>query len=248
MVQKAIKENLIGLGCEGSTILKSSKSCQCQICVETVLMYDTSNFVSDALSGSIQGFVVTCTLCIHSKLIICTSAAHVWQIGNCVGANNHQHFLLFLVFTAASSFYVLMMTLFASLQVWPKLVKFHTGKLPRLHVGSGFHSVGDTLNSLFLTTEIVASLRAFALLYLVIAALALLIGVGLLLQQQLQLLHSGQTFIDSLASEGWKSGGQKEGKSWANLRKLFGKTHPSLWLLPRINSRCETPPKKIHIR
>lgn len=62
MVQKAIEENLIGLGCGESTISKSSKSCQCQISGEIVLMYDTFIFDSDVLSGSIQGFVVTCSL------------------------------------------------------------------------------------------------------------------------------------------------------------------------------------------
>jgi len=166
---------------------------------------------------------------------------HCSFIGNCVGANNHVHFLLFLLFATVSGLYVLTMSIYVGSKVWPQLLNFRrVNNFPRrLHSGMSFNVVMDVLAVVIASLEPAASARAFALIYLCIASLSLVIGVGLLLHQQVQLVYSGETYIDSLTPGGGK-------RSWANFRKLFGMQHPFLWLLPRINAKCVLPPEKIH--
>lgn len=154
------------------------------------------------------------------------------QIGNCVGANNHQHFLLFLLFATASGIYVLTMSIYASCKLWPKLLKFRRVKdLSRLQAAASFNVVLEVLAAMIGSLEPIVSVRAFALIYLCIASLSLMIGVGLLLYQQVQLVYSGETYVGSLSSKHHEQQG-----SWNNLRKLFGFRHPFLWFLPRFSN------------
>lgn len=161
-----------------------------------------------------------------------------------MGANNHQHFLLFLLFATVSGLYVLTMSVYVGSKVWLKLLKFRPVDLPRLHAAASFNVLADVLAAMIGSLEPLVTARAIALIYLCIASLSLVIGVGLLLYHQVQLVYTGQTYIDSLSSGGGKH--EQQGRSWANFRKLFGKRHPFLWLLPRLNAKCVSPSEKIH--
>ncbi|KAG0575767.1 hypothetical protein M758_5G031300 [Ceratodon purpureus] len=168
---------------------------------------------------------------------------HCPFIGNCVGANNHQHFLLFLLFASVSGLYVLTMSTYVGTIVWPQLLRFRRVNLPRVHAGVSFDVVLDVLAAMVVSLEPVASTRAFALIYLFIASLSLVIGVGLLLYQQVQLVYTGQTYLGTLTSG---SGNHHLVKSWTNFRRLFGKQHPFFWLLPRVGLNYVPPSEKIH--
>ncbi|XP_024533860.1 protein S-acyltransferase 11 [Selaginella moellendorffii] len=165
---------------------------------------------------------------------------HCPFIGNCVGAHNHPHFILFLVYATISSCYVLLMSVLAGLAIWPPLLQRYQG--------SGewglFHSVGTILAASFLEAfeEFEededkglpsVSARSLALIYLVITAMAILIGLALLLRQQIQLLYAGQTYLESIQA----GDGELLRPGWHNLRRLFGKKHPALWLLPGFTSK-----------
>lgn len=168
---------------------------------------------------------------------------HCPFIGNCVGSNNHRHFLLFLLFATASGFYVLTMSTYVGSKVWPNMVRFRRANTPRLHGGASYDVLADLLVTMFLSMEPAASTRAFSLIFLCIASFSLVIGVGLLLYHQVKLVYTGETYIDSLSSSGR---GHDQDKSWTNLRKVFGKQHPFLWLLPRISSKCLQASVKSH--
>jgi palmitoyltransferase len=85
-----------------------------------------------------------------------------------------------------------------------------------------------------MNSSVVLSARAIALMYLIIAGLSVSIGIGVLLYQQVQLLYSGQNYIDSLKVRG---DGAVEGSQfkngWENLFRIFGSRHPIFWLLPK---------------
>lgn len=168
---------------------------------------------------------------------------NVCQIGNCVGANNHQHFLLFLLFATVSGLYVFTMSTYVGTIVWPQLLRFRRVNLPRVHAAVSFNVILDVLAAMVVSLEPVASTRAFSLIYLFIASLSLVIGVGLLLYQQVQLVYTGQTYLDTLSSGG---GNHHQVRSWTNFKRLFGKQHPFLWLLPRVGSKYVPPSEKFH--
>jgi len=147
-----------------------------------------------------------------------------------------------------SGLYVLTMSIYVGSKVWPRLFIFRrVNNFPRRlhHSAVSFNVVMDVLVIMIASLEPVASARAFALIYLCIASLSLVIGVGLLLYHQVQLVYSGETYIDSLTPGGGK-GGSSSSRSWANFRKLFGMKHPVLWLLPRMNATCVLSHEKIH--
>lgn len=127
--------------------------------------------------------------------------------------------------------------------MWPQLLRFRRVNLPRVHAGVSFDVVLDVLAAMVVSLEPVASTRAFALIYLFIASLSLVIGVGLLLYQQVQLVYTGQTYLGTLTSG---SGNHHLVKSWTNFRRLFGKQHPFFWLLPRVGLNYVPPSEKIH--
>ena len=157
-----------------------------------------------------------------------------------MGANNHQHFLLFLLFATVSGLYVLTMSTYVGTIVWPQLLRFRRINLPRVHVAVSFNIILDVLAAMVISLEPEETTRAIALMYLFITSLSLAIGIGILLYQQVQLVYSGQTYLDTLSSAHHQS------KSWTNFRRLFGKRHPFLWLLPRIGSKHGPLSEKIH--
>lgn len=161
------------------------------------------------------------------------------QIGNCVGANNQGYFLLFLIFTTLSCLYVLGMSVYTynHSRMSSAMMAYD---LPEPGTsGIGLDYLADLFSSLFFGNQpLTITIRYIGLLYLFVISMALLVGVGILLYQQLLLLYQGQTYLDSLStvvSESSKSGSGRKG--WANLQRVFGKMYFWLWLLPHISSQ-----------
>lgn len=167
-------------------------------------------------------------------------ACIVLQIGNCVGANNQGHFLLFLIFTTLSCLYVLTMSVYTFNHSRASLIRNQqSDDLPEPHqtsTGMGLDYLSDLLSSLLFDNEDISAIRYIALLYLFVISTALLIGVGILLYQQLSLLYQGQTYLDTLSTD-LTNFGPVGRRGWANLQRVFGKRYPWLWLCPYISSQ-----------
>lgn len=91
------------------------------------------------------------------------------------------------------------------------------------------------------------SMRALSLVYLEIASLSILFGVGLLLYQQISMLYSGNGYIDSV--QAWPLGmarGVAVTRGFVNLKKVFGSEHPLFWIIPKVHSHSESPSRKFH--
>lgn len=86
------------------------------------------------------------------------------------------------------------------------------------------------------------TIRQIGLIYLLIITLALLIGISLLLYQQLALVYQGQTYLGSISAENHDVNAGSRKKGCANLQRVLGNRYPYLWLLPYISS------KKFHAR
>lgn len=104
----------------------------------------------------------------------------------------------------------------------------------------GLDLMAGVLSSLLFDNQVAFTIRSIGLLYLFVASLVLLIGVGLLLHQQLVLVYSGQTYLDSItplmATETDPAGFSGK-RGWTNFQRLFGKKNPLLWFLPSLNSK-----------
>ena len=163
------------------------------------------------------------------------------QIGNCVGANNHGYFILFLVFTLAGCVYALGMAIYTYNYSRMSLTTVQYDPPIPGTPGISLGRLGDIFDSSFSNNQAAIMIRHIGLLYLFIITLALLIGISLLLHQQVTLVFQGQTYLDSLSVvDGNKSGSVKKG--WANLQRVLAKRYSWLWLLPCISS------KKFHAR
>lgn len=162
-----------------------------------------------------------------------------WQIGNCVGANNHGYFILFLIFTTVSCLYVLIMVLYTYTHAKAYWMVAESETLSeRDTLNLGLDLMAGVLSSLLFDNQVAFTIRSIGLLYLFVASLVLLIGVGLLLHQQLVLVYSGQTYLDSitpLMAAETDPPGLSGKRGWMNFQRLFGKKNPLLWLLPSLN-------------
>lgn len=164
------------------------------------------------------------------------------QIGNCVGANNHRYFILFLTFTILSCLYILCMVVYTYNHTRMSLTVIQYDPPEPGTSGMGLDYVADAFSSLLFDNQVAFTIRYIGLLYLFVISVALLIGVGFLLSQQLSLVYQGQTYLDTLSTGVNDSNSGSGKKGWANLQRVFGKKYPWLWLLPYIRS------KKSHAR
>lgn len=157
--------------------------------------------------------------CRTCKACVMEMDHHCPFIGNCVGANNHGYFILFLMYTLVSCLYVLGMAICA----------YNYSRISRTTVqydppepemsGIGLGHLGHVFGSLFSNNQTAITIQHIGLVYLFIITLALLIGISLLLYQQLALVYEGQTYLDSLSPVN----DDTSKKGWANLQRVLGK-------------------------
>lgn len=170
--------------------------------------------------------------CRSCKTCVLDMDHHCPFIGNCVGAANHHHFITFLFFALISNIYVLLVSTYAGLWIWPTFFYVPINLTSKFRSTNLVHLLRAFIDAL-MNSSVVLSARAIALMYLIIASLSVSIGIGVLLYQQVQLLYSGQNYIDSLkVREGAEEGLQFK-KGWENLFRIFGTRHPIFWLLPK---------------
>jgi len=167
-----------------------------------------------------------------------------FQIGNCVGASNHRYFILFLGFTTVSCIYVLILVVYTFSVSWRNLMEIHHDDgLPPLQGTFGMRLMANILSAVILDTQFTFSMRLLSLVYLFVASVALLIGVGLLLQQQLWFVYRGDTYINNLYPSVNRGKNVVTGsQGWTNLYKVFGRQHPVFWIFPTFS------PNKLHVR
>eukprot|EP00245_Coleochaete_scutata_P003490 TRINITY_DN15119_c0_g1_i1.p1 TRINITY_DN15119_c0_g1~~TRINITY_DN15119_c0_g1_i1.p1 ORF type:complete len:205 (+),score=14.82 TRINITY_DN15119_c0_g1_i1:46-615(+) len=182
---------------------------------------------------------------------------HCPFIGNCVGAGNHRHFLLFLVWAQLSGVYMLGMGLWAGGLMWPTLIQLRNEHLHQA-VSNSFNtgsSLFFEILQLILTAQIDLTVRAIGVGYIIIAAIAVLFGLGILFCQQMRLVSLGQTYIDHIQLGTTASGApilkatlERSGmEAWMdNLRRIFGKGPVLFWLLPRLAPPPGTLAHKLH--
>ncbi|XP_057840896.1 protein S-acyltransferase 11 isoform X2 [Cryptomeria japonica] len=171
--------------------------------------------------------------CSSCKTCVLNMDHHCPFIGNCVGATNHHHFITFLFFALVSNIYVLLMSIYAGILVWPTLAYVPIDPVFAVRSANVFNIIKAFLHAL-MRSSVVLSARAVALIYLIVASISVAVGIGLLFFQQVQLLYSGKTYIDSLK---YRSNGAVEAlplsRGWGNLFRIFGSGHPIFWLLPK---------------
>ena len=149
---------------------------------------------------------------------------HCPFLSNCVGADNHRNFLLFLFWTIVSCFYVTAVTTALLLQRRTYVWEF----------------VGGVLRSLWWRRAILvwfvvlqkAPAWLSASLYLLVASLGLALGLGILMQRQVISLLRGISYIDALKLRTQGHTPSMVNDRMVSLRKVFGSRHPFLWLLP----------------
>ncbi|KAK1272699.1 putative S-acyltransferase [Acorus gramineus] len=133
------------------------------------------------------------------------------EIGNCVGAANHRHFVVFLITVIISCTYVTSMAIYAGLHHWPPLqVVTATGVLKEFFVA-------------LMSSAILLTARGLLLLYLCIASISLAIGLIVLLWQQLHFIYEGKTYIGSLSSRDYDG---SYNRGCHNLIRFFSCPYP----------------------
>eukprot|EP00271_Cylindrocystis_brebissonii_P003804 TRINITY_DN15049_c0_g1_i1.p1 TRINITY_DN15049_c0_g1~~TRINITY_DN15049_c0_g1_i1.p1 ORF type:complete len:433 (-),score=18.83 TRINITY_DN15049_c0_g1_i1:941-2239(-) len=153
---------------------------------------------------------------------------HCPFIGNCVGARNQRHFLVFLFWVVVGCLYLLFMCFRKLYLLLPSFFATRPDA-PHLHDTSG---PSDVLHTLLLSFEASFSFKSMALSYLAILGVTTIVGVGGLAYTQVRQILEGQTYIDSLQRgvlEGPRKGAME------SLRRIFGLYEPVwAWMLPRV--------------
>lgn len=147
---------------------------------------------------------------------------HCPFIGNCVGAANHYSFVCFLISAVLSTIYVSIMSVYASLHIWPPL-SYSLGRLKGMTGrGLAWRLMNEILIA-FLRSTLFLSSRGLLLAYLFIASVSLQIGLSVLLWQQLSFIYQGKTYLSNLSSH---ADNEEEKKDCQNLVRFFGFQHP----------------------
>jgi palmitoyltransferase len=153
----------------------------------------------------------------------------LWQIGNCVGADNHRSFIAFLISGLFSTVYISIVSAHAGLHVWPPL----TYSIGRIHGTTSenlaWRIVKETIFA-FLRSVLLLSTRGFILVYLFIASVSMMIGLSALLWQQLRFIYEGETYLSRLSSQAHNGDGKKDCQ---NLVRFFGFPYSVQRFLPK---------------
>ncbi|XP_073309348.1 protein S-acyltransferase 11 isoform X1 [Primulina huaijiensis] len=165
---------------------------------------------------------------------------HCPFIGNCVGAANHRCFVMFLISAVTSILYVTIMTLFATIYIWPP-VNLGTGNL--LNGLSGTEFLFQALKEraiAILSSAVFLPAQGLVLVYLFISSVSVGIGLSVLLWQQLCYIYTGETYLSHLSAVGNEG---MSNKDCQNLVRFFGcpfaaATYlPSFWKSRKIHTK-----------
>lgn len=150
------------------------------------------------------------------------------QIGNCVGAGNHRHFILFLISAVVSTIYVAIMSANVGFRMWSPLTY---GSRIGLRGNDSYFAlrIFKEITLSFLNSAVLMSPRAVVLLYLFISSISVNFGLSVLLWQQLYFIYEGRTYLSNLRSEGGERPGKRDCQ---NLIRFFGFTYPATRILP----------------
>ncbi|KAL7000608.1 protein S-acyltransferase [Sarracenia purpurea var. burkii] len=144
---------------------------------------------------------------------------HCPFIGNCVGAANHRSFIAFLVSAIISTLYVSIMSAYVGYNIWPPL------NFRYRDISSGSSStlalrmVKEIAFALLRSAEFLSA-RGFVLAYLFVSSVSVVIGLSVLLSQQLGYIYEGNTYLSHLSSQG--SSDAVVGRDCQNLVRFFG--------------------------
>ncbi|CAL5212591.1 unnamed protein product [Lathyrus oleraceus] len=154
---------------------------------------------------------------------------HCPFIGNCVGASNHRSFIAFLISGLFSTIYISLVSAHAGLHMWPPL----TYSIGRIHGTTNeilaWRIVKETFFA-FLRSVLLLSTRGFILVYLFSASISMMLGLSVLLWQQLRFIYEGETYLSHLSSQAYNGDGKKDCQ---NLVRFFGFPYSVQRFLPR---------------
>ncbi|XP_066346320.1 protein S-acyltransferase 11-like isoform X2 [Miscanthus floridulus] len=167
--------------------------------------------------------------CRSCKMCVVDMDHHCPFIGNCVGASNHQVFVIFLISVVISCSYAAGMTIYASYQIWPSV------DFPNL--ASNRHSMSFCKILLEIITTVAGSAfflsaRGLVLVYLAFASLSVNAGIGVLLCQQLSYIYEGNTYLNHLSSPNPLHGE----RGLQNIVRFFGCPYPISRVLLRYSN------------
>lgn len=156
------------------------------------------------------------------------------QIGNCVGAANHRHFIAFLISAVISMIYVSIMSAYAGLHTWPPLAYRSLG---HLNLNNNRDMVLRAMREVIFTllrSALLLSTRGLVLVYLFVASVSVEIGLSVLLWQQLFYIYEGKTYLSHLNSHDNDAVGTKDCQ---NLLRFFGCPHSFSRYLPTFQKK-----------
>ncbi|OIT06836.1 PREDICTED: protein S-acyltransferase 11-like [Nicotiana attenuata] len=154
---------------------------------------------------------------------------HCPIIGNCVGASNHRSFIIFLISAIISTIYVSIMSAYAAFHFWPPLSH---KPIHLLNEAVGQKLFLRTLKDVifaFLESTLFVPARGLVLVYLFIASVSILIGLTVLLWQQLCFIYEGKTYLSHIS---WSEGDETAEKDCQNLIQFFGCSPTTTRFLP----------------
>lgn len=140
------------------------------------------------------------------------------QIGNCVGATNHRHFIIFLISTLVSTMYVAIICSYAGWHIWPP-PRFTSLARPYAFGNSSALRVVRELSLALLSSATLLSTRGVILVYLIVSSVSVQMGLTVLLWQQLCYIYEGETYLSHLSSG---AGGRSGERDCQNLVRFFG--------------------------
>lgn len=157
------------------------------------------------------------------------------QIGNCVGADNHPHFIALLISVIISTTYVTLMAVYVGIQIWPSVtfesISYVNGNSGELAIRYARELIIGLLRSAAFLEP-----RGLVLVYLFISSVSLGIGLFILLWQQLCYIYEGKTYLSDLSSQGNDEVGEKDCQ---NILRFFGwpysfSRYIPLWSMSRV--------------
>lgn len=168
--------------------------------------------------------------CRSCRMCVLNMDHHCPFIGNCIGAENHRSFVLFLISAVISTIYVCIMSIYAGFYIWPPLNYKSLDLLGESGRALALKAVKEFVIAL-LNSAMFLSVRGLVLFYLCMCSVSVGIGLGVLLWQQLYYIYEGSTYLDHLSSQGGEDVAGR--RDCLNVAHFFGCSYIALRYLPR---------------